>query len=246
MPTSTTEWQNRNTEDLELAQRFLASPAQFREEFAERCTELLKKIVRRKVCREGKCPWSVHRETFADDVFSRALYKLTMGMCQLRSSETFHVWLNAIAGSAVVEEVFTRIRRICKSTPPVEYSLDDVVERAAREPKAAHLLQDVEAAGGRYRSRYYLDPERLAEDEERLRIYDALVTAHAQESVEGAECAAIVRLRREGELSVGDLAKMLSRPKSTVHLIILNNMRAYKEMYDKRRVGRPAGSAEAV
>src|ERR1035437_9446056 len=111
--------------DEQLAARFLESPDAYREGFAERCAGLLRAQIHKMVCVRGMCPKSASRDTFAEDVFSLALFRLAQALDQLKFAEAMHTWLTAIAKSAVLDEIFDRERR--KKSGPIRFdSLDDL------------------------------------------------------------------------------------------------------------------------
>ena len=232
------------TTDEQLAARFLESPAPHREAFAGRCADLLHIRIRKMVLGKGMCPASASRETFAEDVFSLALFRLAQSLDQLKSAEKLQAWLRTIAKSAIVDEIFDRVRR-SKSGPIQFDSLDDLVARAAEEPKVARILSEVEDAAAKYHSHHWRDPEDIARSTERFQILKAVYDQHSTDSNKGAECGVIVALHYEEEMSFLQIASLLDRPKSTVHEIVQDNMIAYREMYNQflaNRSTRGAGS----
>jgi len=224
--------------DEDLALRFLESPETHRDAFAERCANLLRRYVHRLVCSEGICPGSASKETFAKDVYALALYKLSRALPQLKSASALHPWLRAIARSTVIDEMFSRIRRTTENVR--EESLDDMIARAAEEPKSARELGDVEIALARYHSCHWPDPETVAIQSERLGILRSVYTEHSAASNKGAECGVIVALIYSEEMTVRKIAGVLGKPKSTIHDILHNNMTAYREMYTRAIDRKPA------
>lgn len=225
--------------DEQLAARFLASPESHREAFAELCARLLHAQIRRMVCVKGLCPGSASRETFAEDVFSLALCRLAQALNQLKSAEGLHKWLMAIAHSAVVDEILDRVRRI--RSGPIQFdSLDDLVVRAAGEPKVARILNEVENAAVQFHSCHWRDPETAAIENERLDILRSVRTQHSAASDKGAECGVIVALIYAQEMTIRQIAGVLGRKKSTVHDIVHDNMTTYREMYTRIIDGKPA------
>lgn len=233
---------NRDVElanpDEDLALRFLESPDSYREAFAVRCADLLRRYVRRLVCSEGICPGSASKETFAEDVYALALYKLSRAMPSFKTAQALHVWLRAIAKSAVIDEVLFRTGRGTKQVR-VE-SLDEMISRAADEPKVAHELGDVEIALARYHSCHWPDPETVAIRNERIGILRNVYTEHSAASNKGAECGVIVALIYSEEMTVRQITGVLGKPKSTIHDILQNNMTAYREMYARTIDRKPA------
>jgi RNA polymerase sigma factor (sigma-70 family) len=217
------------TTDEQLAALFLESPDAHREAFAERCTVLLRAQIRNLVCVKGMCPGSASRDTFADDVFSLALFRLAQALDQLKSPEGLRNWLMAIAKSAVMDEIFSGRRRM-KSGPIRFDSFDDLVARAAEEPKAARILSKVENTTTQYHSRHWRDPEESASINERLQFLKNVYTQHSAASNRGAECGNIVSLYYEREMSFEQVAGVLHQPKSTVHEILQDNMTTYRKM----------------
>lgn len=218
--------------DENLALRFLESPETYREAFAERCANLLRRYVRRLVCSENICPGSASKETFAEDVFALALYKLSRALPQLKSARALHVWLRAIAKSAVIDEMFSRTRRTLGRVR--EESLDEMITRAAEEPKkSAYELRDVEIALARYHSCHWPDPEAVAIQNERIGVLRNVYTEHSAASNKGAECGVIVALIYSEEMTVRQITSVLGKPKSTIHDILQDNMTAYREMYTR-------------
>ena len=221
--------------DEQLAARFLESPESHREDFAERCARLLHTRIRKMVCAKGMCPASASRDTFAEDVFSLALFRLAQSLDQLKSPERLQPWLMTIAKSAVLDEIFDRVRRI--NSGPVRFdSLDDLVVRAAEEPKVARILNEVEHAAAQFHSCHWRDPEQMASSNECLQILKNVFSQHSAASNRGAECGAIIALYYEQELSFEQIAGVLDRGKSTVHEIVQKNMAAYRKMY-RRALG---------
>jgi RNA polymerase sigma factor (sigma-70 family) len=224
--------------DEDLAVRFLESPDSYREAFAERCADLLRSYVRRLVYIEDWGPKSANKETFTEDVYSLTLSKLVPALRQLKCARALHSWLRAIARSALVEETTSRRRR---TRTPIQFeSLDDLISRAAEEPKVAHKLDDLEAAMATYHSCHWRDPETAAIQNERLDILRNVYTQHSSASNKGAECGVIVALIYTQEMTVKQIAGVLGRPKSTVHDIFRDNMTAYREMYMRVVDAKPA------
>jgi RNA polymerase sigma factor (sigma-70 family) len=226
------------TTDEQLAALFIESPDAYREVFAERCTGLLRARIHKLVCVKGMCSGSASRDTFADDVFSLAIFRLAQALDQLKSPEGFRNWLMAIAKSAAMDEIFSRHRRM-KSGPIRFDSFDDLVERAAKEPKAARILSKVENTTTQYHSRHWRDSEEIASVNERLQILKDVYFQHSAASNRGAECGTIIGLCYEQELSFAEIAGVLHQPKSTVHGIVQDNMTTYRKMY-LRAVGERA------
>lgn len=224
--------------DEELTLRFLESPDSYREAFAECCANLLRRYVRRLVCSESICPRSASKETFAEDVYALALYKLSRALPQLKSASALHVWLRAIAKSAVIDEMLSRTRRTTGRVR--EESLDEMITRAAEEPKSAHELGDVEIALARYHSCHWPDPETVAIQNERIGILRNVYTEHSAASNKGAECGVIVALIYSEEMTVRQITGVLGKPKSTIHDILQNNMTTYREMYTRAIDRKPA------
>jgi RNA polymerase sigma factor (sigma-70 family) len=221
--------------DEQLAARFLESPESHREAFAERCTRLLHTHIRKMVCAKGMCPTSASRDTFAEDVFSLALFRLAQSLDQLKSAKRLRPWLMTIAHSAVVDEIFDRVRRV--NSGPIQFdSLDDLIVRAAGEPKVARILNEVENAAAQFHSCHWRDPEEMAISNERLQIMKNVFCQHSAESNRGAECGAIIALYYEQEMSFEQIAGVLNRGQSTIHDIVQKNMTAYRKMY-RRALG---------
>lgn len=229
--------------DEQLAARFLEAPELHREAFASRCVELLRVYVRRFVFAGRGLPRSANRETFADDAFSLAEAKLFPALGQLRSAESLHPWLKKIAKSAVVEEWISRTRRT--SIPVQEGSLDDIIERAANEPRAARELDAVECGMASYHSCHWPDPEAACIRSELLEILQQIRTQHSVTTDKEFLCGAIIAFHFESELSFQRIAGLLGKPRSTVFDIFHGNMTAYREAYKCMTARRAVRSGEA-
>jgi RNA polymerase sigma factor (sigma-70 family) len=224
--------------DEELAERFLGSPDSYREAFAERCDVLLRKYVRRLVYAEDRGPNSANKETFTEDAYSLALSKFVPALRQLKCARALHSWLWMIARSAVVEETTSRTRR---TRIPIRFeSLDDLISRAAEEPRAARELGALEAAIATYQSCHWHDPETVAIQNERQDILRKIYDEHCTASNKGAECGVIVAHIYSDEMTIRQIAGVLGRKKSTVHDIFHDNMTAYREMYTRVVDGKTA------
>src|SRR5882724_9842026 len=107
---------------------YLSNPTQARlDELMTNCMKFLERRVAYYVRRKGYCPDSLAANTFIDDALSRAHYKFSKAIHALRSPEVLSSWIDRVARSAVVEELYDVIRRTKQSSSrlPLEIEYPD-------------------------------------------------------------------------------------------------------------------------
>jgi hypothetical protein len=195
---------------------YLSNPTQARlDELMTNCMKLLERRVAYYVLREKYCPDSVAAETFIDDALSRAHYKFSKGIHALRSSEVLWSWIDRVARSAVVEELYDVVRRtkIPCSFEPLEVcqpdgSVTQVLDRA-------ETLDAVARYGSITLGRVQFEKELVYRD-----ILGKLFRAAGTSSRRQREGIALLKSMLSDDLTVDDVVTQSGMEKAQVESLL--------------------------
>ncbi len=164
--------------DEELIRRFCGSPPDVEagNELARRCLPRLRNSIGRLVLAGQLCPIGKDRYAFCEDCISQACQKFLRGVCSFQFRGSFDGWLGKLAERATLDEYRRVIGRGPKPRPPSE-PIEKVDMRSSAE---VHPL---------FRSKYWVDPEGLAQERELHEMFVVLLREHAQESAHNADSA---------------------------------------------------------
>lgn len=191
-----------------------------REAFAKLCLKLLEGRVRHVVMCGHIFPDFLGPNTFVQDAYDRAATKFTKGIDQLESPQAVVSWLKRIALTAVLEELDKWHGR---GNQRIRHESYDALAEDAGEQKEGFL----------YESQYLQAPEdvfKKVQERERAKLLNMLLTIHAQSSPRGAESSVVIRLRRDEELTITEIARMQARSISTMHKILRDDYAALRSI----------------